>query len=263
MDGKCVIASTLLAAVVGGCADGSASTTESATTGAPSICEDEGWQAHDEGGDGAEDTGLGMGDDMPLPLTIAEVQQGGAGPGIWVQLQGVVAVTPAAPSEAIYGRELFVQDPQGGPYSGLRIVAAHIDLGAMLAPGDEVDLVGRVVASEGFVLLQIHSEDDVVRRGAAALPQPTLVAIEDIAPDAPTARQYEGVVVQITDAVVTDDDPCDGEFVLDDAVRVDDRYVPGQIPVPRAGTVVSSVRGVFVRASGSYELAPPELAALE
>ena len=51
--------------------------------------------------------------------------------------------------------------------------------------------------------------------------------------------------------------------MLDDIVRVDDRFVPGQLAMPSDGTQVTSVRGVFVRASGSYELAPPERDALQ
>lgn len=233
----------------------------SSPSGSASQCEDEGWLV-ESGEDGAADTSFGMGDDMPLPVTIEQVQRGEVGEGTWIAIAGVVAVTPAAPSEVRPGRELFVQDPAGGAYSGLRVVARDVDLGQLLAPGDAADLVGRVIERDDFVLLEVGASRDVVRLGPAALPEPTQVAIEELDADAPTARQYEGVVVQIADATVTDTAPCDGEFVLDDIVRVDDRFVPGQLPTPSAGTAVTSVRGVFVRASGSYELAPPEPGAL-
>lgn len=244
-----------------GASSSGAWTSLSTADGGASRCEDEGWDSQGDD-EGAEDTAFGMGDDMPLPFAIAAVQQGEAGNGTRIALTGVIVVTPAAPSEVREGRELFVQDPAGGPYSGLRVVSSALDLGELLAPGDEVDLVGEVVMHDGFVLLEISASDDVMRVGPTALPEPTPVTIVDLAVDSPTARQYEGVVVHIADATVTDTAPCAGEFVLDGIVRVDDRFVPGQLAMPSDGALVSSVRGVFVRASGSYELAPPELDAL-
>ncbi|MBC8067899.1 MAG: hypothetical protein IAG13_06150 [Deltaproteobacteria bacterium] len=263
-----------LALPLGGCADdgptGAASTstsdatseTSSSSGGATSLCEDEGWYP-ETADEGAEDTSLGMGDDMPLPFTVEQVQRGEAASGARIAIAGVITVTPAAPSEARPGRELFVQDPAGGPYSGLRVVSGELDLGELLAPGDQVDLVGEVISYRGFVLLEIVAASDVLRVGPSVLPEPTSVSIDELAAGSPSARQYEGVFVQVVDATVTDTAPCDGEFVLDDILRVDDRFVPGQLVMPSDGARVSSVRGVFVRASGSYELAPPEREALQ
>ncbi|HWB76861.1 MAG TPA: hypothetical protein VG755_17965 [Nannocystaceae bacterium] len=231
------------------------------TTGVVPVCEDEGWDDI-EGDEGAEDTTLGMGDDMPLPFTIAAVQHGEA-TGQRIALTGVVAVSPSTASEVLAGRELFVQDPAGGPWSGLRVVANGFDLGELLDPGDAADLVGVVVTFEGFVALEVVRESDVVRTGTVGLPMATPVTLADLAPAAPTARQYEGVVVQIADVTVTDAHPCIGELVLDHVVRVDDRFVPGDLDAFEAGAAVSSVYGVFVRASGSYELAPPATDALQ
>jgi hypothetical protein len=235
-----------------GCGDPASST-------GPARCEDDGWTGTD---DGSDDTLFGMGDDMPLPLTIQELQQGAADEGRWVAVEGVVTVTPAAASEVMPGTlEWFVQEPAGGAYSGLRVVVGA-ELVEVPLPGDQVDLVGRIVEHDGFVLLQIEAPEHVTKRGTGALPQPTLVAIAELAFDAPSARQYEGVVVQIAEATVTDDSPCRGEFILEHTVRVDDRFVPGLLVAPRDGTKLSAVRGVFVRASGSYELAPPTLDAV-
>ncbi len=242
-------------------ASSSSSETGSSSDGGPSICEGEGWG--DSGEEGADDTSFGMGDDMPLPFTIPEVQHGDAQHGARVAISGAIVVTPSAPSEALGGRELFVQDPLGGPYSGLRVVAGGLDLGQLLVPGDEVDLVGEIVEHQGFYALQIAAPSDVTVLGPTALPEPTLVGIDELAADSPTAREYEGVVVQIVDATVTDSAPCTGELVLDDTVRVDDRFVPGLLAAMGEGALVSTVRGVFVTASGSYELAPPEPGALQ
>jgi thioredoxin reductase len=107
-------------------------------------CESGGWNRGDggSGDEGGEDTGLGMGDDMPLPLTIGELQQGLARDGDVVAITGVVAVTPSSSSEVLPGRELFVQDPAGGAWSGLRVVAQSFDPAQRLVPGDRAELVG-------------------------------------------------------------------------------------------------------------------------
>jgi hypothetical protein len=240
--------------LLGGCAGDADEAPEggSTTSDAP-LCEDDFWH----GDEGADDTGLGMGDDMPLPITIAELQQGVLYENVWVELTGVVVTTPAADSEVMAGRELFAQDPDGGPFSGLRLVGVEFDPGQIVAPGDGADVVGHVRVNEGFVLLQIDGMEGLTPRGPAAVPAPTRVEIADLAPDSESARRYEGVIVEVVDATVTDDDPCAGEFVLDDTLRVDDRFAPGQLGARAEGDVVTAARGVFVRASESYELAPP------
>jgi hypothetical protein len=104
---------------------------------------------------------------------------------------------------------------------------------------------------------------DIVRTGTATPPAPTPVEPDTLAPGSGSARPYEGVLVRVQDAVVTDAAPCTGEFVLEHAVRVDDRFVPGMLGQRSVGEVVDAVHGVFVRAADSYELAPPEPGAIE
>lgn len=252
-------------AVLAGCSAEAPLDEGGSDTGDPVQCESGGWSPDDPGtGDeGGDDTGLGMGDDMPLPLTIGELQQGLANDGDRVAVAGVVAVTPSAPSEVLLGRELFVQDPAGGAWSGLRVVAASFDPAQQLAPGDRADVVGTVARAQGFVALVLDAPGDVVRTGTATPPEPTPVEPDTLAPGSDTARAYEGVVVRVQDAVVTDAAPCTGEFVLEHAVRVDDRFVPGMLGQRSVGEVVDAVHGVFVRASAGYELAPPEPGAIE
>lgn len=226
-------------------------------------CEDDGWRL-ESGDEAGDDTGLGMGDDMPLPLTIAQAQQGEVPPMTWVAFTGVVITTPSAPSEAIVGRELFVQDPAGGEYSGLRVVSVGFDLGELAAPGEAVDLDGELVVDiDGFVLLRIESEERLTPLGPAPTIVPTPATIAQLDPSGPDARRFEGVVVEIVDATVTDDAGCTGEIVVDDTLRLDDRFVPGHLAALAVGARLSAVRGVFVRASGSYELAPPDADAID
>lgn len=242
--------------------------TSAATTASPGMCEDGAWPSGDpdDGGecdDGAEDTGFGMGDDMPLPFAVYDVQQGMAPLGDLVILSNVVITTPVADSEALPGGfERFVQELDGGPYSGLRIasITANLNLAAV---GDAVDVEGRIRAQDGYYLLEVESVTDITVLGPQMLPEPIVVSAVDLLPDNPMARAYEGASVRVDMATVTDDDPCDGEFILEDTVRVDDRFMPDALAAPTAGEILASVRGVLVYATDRYELAPPDPGAIE
>ena len=247
---------------VGSPTDGSTSVAEPTgpgegpTGGDSSVrCEDGLWSG---GEDGAEDTGFGMGDDMPLPLTVYEVQQGDGPDRALVGIANVVVTTPAAQSELLPCTELFVQELAGGAYSGLRIQAEGFDPSTVLAVGDTVDIVGRLSRSGDYVLLEVRNGDDLSVTGTAPLPEPVVVEAAALGWADPTARPYEGVMVRVQMATVTDDDPCDGEFELEDTVRVDDRFVPSALPSPAQGEVLGAVEGVLVYASDGYELAPPD-----
>lgn len=244
--------------------DAASTGTTGATEGASGQCEDAGWNFDGGGDEAGDDTGLGMGDDMPLPITIEQAQRGDATPMTWVALEGVVITTPSAQSEVITGRELFVQDPAGGAYSGLRVVSVTFDLGQLAAPADAVDLVGQLVDDgEGFVLLRVDIEERVTIRGAAVAITPTPASLAQLDPTNPEARAFEGVIVELVDATVTDDAACAGELIVDDTLRIDDRFVPGHLAAFAVGAQLAAVRGVLVRASGSYELAPPAADAIE
>ncbi|MEX1363891.1 MAG: hypothetical protein AB1Z98_12235, partial [Nannocystaceae bacterium] len=228
----------------------------------PAQCEEGEWSGHG-GEDGAEDTNFGMGDDMPLPFSVYEVQQGQAPQMMRVALTDVVVTTPAARSEALAGLERFVQEQQGGPYSGIRIHSSAVDLDTAVSVGDTVDIVGSVTPHRGYYMLTIDSSEDLTVTGTAALPEPIVVAAADLRPEDPAARPYEGVPVRVQMATVTDDDPCDGEFILDAVVRVDDRFAPNALATPEDGQVFVAVEGVLIYADDSYELAPPDSSSLE
>lgn len=234
---------------------------ETTSGGQPVQCETGGWSSH--GQDGPEDSGFGMGDDMPLPLTIYEIQQGNAPDNTRVTLTNVVVTTPTASSESLPGSELFVQELEGGPYSGLRIHASGFDPGAAITVGQTADITGTIIANGPYFLLSIESDDEIVLTGTAALPEPVVVSTGDLQPEDPDARAYEGVSVLVQMATVTANAACNGEFILDDAVRVDDRFMPDALVDPPPGQVFESVRGVLIYASDSYELAPPDPSAIQ
>ncbi|MEX1361491.1 MAG: hypothetical protein AB1Z98_00070 [Nannocystaceae bacterium] len=264
-----------LAFLTTGCTDGgqttdppsgvtetSGATETSPTTGSetPAVCEGEGGWAGSSGGGGDSTSGgppVGMDDDMPLVADIPEIQQGMLAIGTWVLLEGVLVTTPRADSDAEEGQELFVQDPAGGPWSGLRVQLPAAALVDPTVVGDEVDLVGRVVRRGPYFAVTLSPTDpDLVVMGPGTLPPPALVTVAELSIDSADGRPYEGIPVRVEQVTVTDDDPCDGEFVIEDVARVDDRFTPGQIAAPPTGSMLDAVEGVLVYAEDALEIAP-------
>ena len=98
---------------------------------------------------------------------------------------------------------------------------------------------------------------------ASVLPPPVVVPIDELVPHSDVARPYEGVPIRVEQVVVTDDDPCDGEFVLEQTARVDDRFAPGELGAPPAGTMLVAVEGVLIFAEDAFEIAPRDAAGIE
>lgn len=227
----------------------------SAGSGSIQICEGEdGWDEESDGsygGGSSDDTPVGMDDDMPLVVAIPGIQQGEVPPDTRVELQDVVIISPRVPSDVGGSFEQFVQDPAGGPWSGLRL---RITNGVpSLAVGEGVDVVGRVIERDGFYALTVTQ---MVPLGPGQLPPPAVVSVDQLHIDDEDGRAYEGIPIRVEQVVVTDDDPCDGEFVLEDIVRVDDRFAPQQLPSPSTGTMLSFVEGVLIYAEDALEIGP-------
>ncbi|MEM6989752.1 MAG: hypothetical protein AAF721_04630 [Myxococcota bacterium] len=234
-------------------------TSSPGTTGAPAQCEAGGeWGADDAGGDtqddGAEGSDFGMGDDMPL--SVYEVQQGATFEGTRIVISNVLVSSPPSQGEAIGGFEFFVQELEGGPFSGLRVQTFSSVIANSLAQGQTIDVSGRLARNGIYYMLLIEGSEDVVALATADPPAPPVVVAAELSTDAESARQYEGVVVRVQEATVTDPEPCDGEFTLDDTVRVDDRFMPNALQTPTMGEVIAQVDGILVFAQDEYELAP-------
>jgi hypothetical protein len=133
----------------------------------------------------------------------------------------------------------------------------------MLAPGDAADIVGHVREQDGFFVLEPRSSGDVTPRGTGVVPPPVLVAVAELEPDQETARAYEGVSVRVEAVTVTQPDACDGEFVVDDTLHIDDRFVVDALPSTTKGQVLPAIAGVLIHGPSIYKLAPPDAGAFE
>lgn len=77
---------------------------------------------------------------MPTELRVQDVQAASMAEGTAVTLKGVVVTA----IDAFGSRtgDLWVQDPAGGPFSGIKVFGAPVEQLAMLVPGDLIDIGG-------------------------------------------------------------------------------------------------------------------------
>lgn|GEM_PF-1457615 len=138
-------------------------------------------------------------------------------PGEPVALSGVIVT-------AVYGDTIFVQEPQGGPYSGLAVFMHGLFTGD-LNPGDVMNLDGGY--SEFFGNTQVYMENYTVTSSGPA-PEPYLIDYPHwISTGGPLAEMFEGVLVKVENVETTNtipDCPQDyGEFMVTGDLRVDDK----------------------------------------
>ncbi len=192
----------------------------------------------DESG-GAEDSGVGMDDDMPLVTSIPDIKQGFVPAGTWVQLSGVAMTTDWAPASHGAVNEGFIQDLGGGPYSGIlvRLSGASTDE----LSGDEVVVVGLVRQELGHRWI-LANDTHVIAKGAAPPIDPVILDVTTLAPFHPNFWAYEGMVVRLDDLIVTGQE-LGGEPILNDRVFISWQFYPGMVPLD-PGAAVISVTGV-------------------
>ncbi|HIQ04221.1 MAG TPA: DUF11 domain-containing protein [Anaerolineae bacterium] len=138
--------------------------------------------------------------------------------GKMVRTRGVVV--------AVFGSEVIFEMPGGGPWSGIRMYAP----GHTLTRGDDITVVGQV--EERYGMTQITGNPDIVVNPGttsatpnAAEPGPDVVTTGEIATGAPTAEQWEAVLVRTENVTVTNPSLGYGEWMINDGsgdVRVDD-----------------------------------------
>ena len=102
-------------------------------------------------------------------VTVYDVRRGLVESGASVRLDGLVATTPRGPDD----RELYVQDPAGGPESGIRVELEHPSPGLVVATGDAVSLRATVLSRYGERYLMVESLGQVsVGPGTPVVPSP-------------------------------------------------------------------------------------------
>jgi len=153
--------------------------------------------------------------------------------GSRVTLDGVIVTAVDTYDETGDGDigTIYVQDPAGGPFSGIAVFAPSVS-GEPLRVGDVVQVIGELAE---FELGQIDPAwaDDTGRTvtqlvsasarwtGEWTPPEPTVVDVADLASD-PTAETWEGVLVRVEGARATAPTDDRGAFPIAEGLEVDD-----------------------------------------
>lgn len=198
-------------------------------------------------------------------VTIYDVQDGTIGEDQTVAIEGVV-ITAIAP-----GIGVFVQEIEGGQYSGVYVDTGETDLGAF-AVGDIVDLSGVTTENVGSTsignLTTIVADSFVAAEGTMKL-SPETVDLADLSAEA-TAEPWEGVLVTVTGNLTAATFGASfgqfGEFQVvdgDDAVLVDNflynifaKENAGDFKGFAEGSTFTGVTGVLNYSFGNHKIAP-------
>lgn len=175
---------------------------------------------------------------LPAPdaVTIQAIQGGDIAEGTRVLVSGAVVT-------AVSGVHAMIQDPAGGPLSGVTVFVGDAP---GVAIGDVVDVTGEV--TEYFDETEIENAT-ITATGTHAPLAPAVVTLDEA-----TSEPYEGVLVQITGTVTSaahdcsGDDPngdCSDENLWEiggaDGVLVYDRFYDGSDWAAHVGAMDSEV----------------------
>ncbi len=160
--------------------------------------------------------------------------------GTTVTIEGIVT--------GVYGDLFFVEDPAGGPWSGISVY----QLGHAVVQGDQVQITGAV--TEFHDLTQIEPTEIVVLSSNHPLPDPVLLKVQEA-----KHEQWEGVLVRVENVVVVDGPDDHGEWRIQDEsglMRVDDK---GVFYNAQPGENISEMLAIVDHAFGNYRLIPRSL----
>ncbi|MCP4361118.1 MAG: ExeM/NucH family extracellular endonuclease, partial [Chloroflexi bacterium] len=182
-----------------------------------------------------------------------------AGQIVWVE--GVVTSEPGEIDNPT--RFMVIQDPAGGPWSGLPLFRSA-NFGS--APeGTIVRALGTVQESYGLTQLQMSSDPWALQTiGSTAVPAPAPLLTADYDDSDPDiSEQWEGVYLEFaqTPITVTDDSLGYGEWHFDDGsgnARADDlgNRDNNLTYVPVNGDIYTFIRGIGLYSFGNYKLEP-------
>lgn len=170
----------------------------------------------DGGGNGGVDGGGQSGDGGPIAsdVTIQEIQADAMAAGTQVSVKGVVVT--AIDTFGNRTGDLFVQEPGGGAFSGIKVFGAPLEQVALLAVGDVVDISSAV--KDEFALMDDMTGRTVTelkpveggtmvitKMSTGTVPAPATVdAVALAAMDRATREaeyeKWEGVLISLTNA---------------------------------------------------------------
>jgi hypothetical protein len=209
------------------------------------------------GGDGSDETGdenpTGDGDgDTGEDTTIYAIQGGEVAEGTRVRVSGVVVTSPVNAERGL----AFVEEPDAGPYSGIALYMwSEVVQSTALSPGDVVDIHAEYAEFFGLSQLVVENIGDITVTGTAPLPGPDLVTAAEIARGNAGAEPWEGVRVQIVDAVVVERNDGFGQILVEGDALIGNAFV-SPLPKVQLGSRFGSVTGPLHYSFEEFKLLP-------
>ena len=203
--------------------------------------------------------------ELPVQVTIYDIQDESSENhpvvGSLVSIKGVLATSPLALiSSTSQLRGFFVQEKNGGAYSGIMVVGYESVLPGtyQYEIGDEFDIVGVYKEFKGNNETYSNSEieiKEIVKTGnKAEVPAP--VKIDDpskIATGGNSSAMYQGVLVELNGVSVTKGADTYGEWTVDGNLHVDDMFYSYK---PAVGTRFTRLVGILHTSFDNYKLEP-------
>ncbi|MFL7795058.1 MAG: hypothetical protein AB8I69_23165, partial [Anaerolineae bacterium] len=134
------------------------------------------------------------------------------------QIVWVTGTVTAEPDD-IASNTFVIEDPDGGPWSGLPVYRWSGFSGLSLPRGTQVRLLGKVTEYYGLTEFDIGGTITVLEIMSTGnpVPGPDVISTNSFGSSSPaTAEQWEGVLVEFQDATVTNDNLGFGEWAFDD-----------------------------------------------
>jgi hypothetical protein len=150
--------------------------------------------------------------------------------------------------------DFWLQEKSGDLWAGVFVYDVSVDPSV----GDTMTLTAEV--DEYFGLTEVKYVSDFEIHGTADLPDVTDISTEDLSGGCnDVAEQYEGMLVRVTNVVVTQEPNSYGEwYVMDDSeveCQIDD-IVAEYSYEPTEGDTISYIVGVVHYSYGEYEINP-------
>ena len=206
--------------------------------------------------------------DSPCMVSIYSARQPSLVPDlVSVQVEGVI--TGVRINDDGNASHIVIQNPAGGPYSGIWIYLNDNELEALpiLNVGENISISGQV--EDYFGQRQINTVTAITQLGVGASVSPMVVNPADVSTNGRNALSMEGVLVTVQQINVEavnppagpgDADPTN-EFVVTGNLRVDDFFFTFVLPM--VGQQYSSITGVLRLGNGDYKLIPRDVSDIQ
>ena len=172
-----------------------------------------------------------------------------------VSLSGVIVTTPAMSISNGKFRGYHVQEPEGGPWSGILVLWETDGSPPSLKQGDVLDVSGEW--TEFYCLSEIKAEAWTLHLPWTGSHHPQAVDPAILANADPGAEAWEGVLVAIEDATVASVDQYGSLILQGSGLKVDNEFV-GAFEV-QPGASFSTILGVVYYTFDAYHLLPRSL----